>query len=98
MMIKIMKLMKVYLSLLDDFESNKPMKINSDRRCKYNRCATQTQEELDQCLTLPTLQRSKDPLLWWKKNQETLPILGNLASKYLSAPPSSVESERLFSI
>ena len=31
--------------LLDDFESNKPLKINSGRRCKYNRCATQTQEE-----------------------------------------------------
>ena len=94
--------------LLDDFESNKPMKINSDldvasttdvqpklKRSKSvtRRCA----KELDQYLTLPTLQRSEDPLLWWKKTQETLPILSNLASKYLSAPPSSVESERLFS-
>src|ERR1700755_1014152 len=93
--------------LLDDFESNKPMKINSDldvasttdvqpklKRSKSvtRRCA----KELDQYLILPTLQRSEDPLLWWKKTLENLPILSNLASKYLSAPPSSVESERLF--
>src|ERR1044072_8611640 len=80
------------------------MKINSDLdvasttdvQPKLKRSKSVTRKcakELDQYLTLPTLKRSKDPLLWWK----TLPILSNLASKYLSAPPSSVESERLFS-
>ena len=35
--------------------------------------------------------------LWQKKRQETLPQLSKVASKYLSALPSSIESERLFS-
>ena len=84
------------------------MKINSDLdvasttdvqpKLKKSKSVTRKcAKELDQYLTLPTLQRSEDPFLWWKKTRETLPILSNLASKYLSAPPSSVESERLFS-
>lgn len=54
-------------------------------------------KELDHYVALPLLARSDDPFQWWKKTQETLPRLSKLASKYLSAPPSSVESERLFS-
>lgn len=53
--------------------------------------------ELDKYLNLPLLLRTDDPFKWWKTAQETLPLLSKLASRYLSAPPSSVESERLFS-
>ena len=34
---------------------------------------------------------------WWKKNRETFPLMSQVALKFLSSPPSSVDSERLFS-
>ena len=36
-------------------------------------------------------------LEYWKNNRECYPFLADLAMKYLSAPPSSVPSESLFS-
>ena len=38
-----------------------------------------------------------NPLEYWKNNREHFPFLADLAIKYLSAPPSSVPSESLFS-
>ena len=38
-----------------------------------------------------------DPLLYWRENASRKPKLALLAKKYLSAPPGSVASERLFS-
>ncbi len=45
----------------------------------------------------PTVQHSDNPLLYWKVNQPRLPSLAATATKFLSAPSTSVESERLFS-
>ena len=44
---------------------------------------------------LPT---EENPFMWWHENGPRFPLLSVLASKYLSAPPSSVESERIFSV
>lgn len=41
--------------------------------------------------------RDQDPLLWWKKNEETFPSLSKLARKHLGVIGSSVPSERIFS-
>ena len=38
-----------------------------------------------------------DPLKWWHDNARRYPFLGNMAKQFLSAPPTSVPSERLFS-
>ena len=38
----------------------------------------------------------KDPLLYWKQNEVSNPILAKLARWFLSPPPGSVPSERLF--
>ena len=45
----------------------------------------------------PLVPRAQDPLLWWKVNEHCLPVLALLAKVYTSAPPSSVQSERIFS-
>ena len=37
------------------------------------------------------------PLAWWAANKNNFKQLAPIAQKYLSCPPSSVESERLFS-
>lgn len=53
--------------------------------------------EIQQYLQMPSLKRQEDPLLWWEKNQTCFPSLKNMVKKYLSAPATSVYSERLFS-
>lgn len=69
-------------------------KQNKSSKTRYSRGCI---KELDQYLKLPLQQTNNDPFLWWKNEQETLPLLSKLALRYLSAPASSVESERLFS-
>ena len=56
------------------------------------------QNEMESYNALPTLSRKENSFSWWKENKTLLPLLSTLATKYLSSPPSSVESERTFSI
>ncbi|KAK0405235.1 hypothetical protein QR680_017871 [Steinernema hermaphroditum] len=55
--------------------------------------------EADNYFSEEMLDDSSDPFAYWKKQQTEgkLPILRTLVRKYLSAPATSVESERLFS-
>jgi hypothetical protein len=46
---------------------------------------------------MPIIKRTDDPIKWWKQNIGNFQPLKNLVLKFLSCPPSSVESERLFS-
>jgi hypothetical protein len=39
-----------------------------------------------------------NPLQWWKNDLNLLLSVASPARKYLSSPPSTIESERLFSI
>ena len=43
------------------------------------------------------VQLSVDPYKYWQLNESRWPTLAVLVRKYLSAPPGSQESERLFS-
>ncbi|KAI7792535.1 putative zinc finger BED domain-containing protein 4-like [Triplophysa rosa] len=58
---------------------------------------TNARIEIQTYLIEPTIQRSDSPLLYWKVNKPRLPCLAATATKFLSAPSTSVESERLFS-
>lgn len=53
--------------------------------------------QLETYLGEPPLAREDDPLQYWKVNKVRFPTLAKMACRYLSAPCSSVESERLFS-
>lgn len=45
----------------------------------------------------PLLDRSQDPLLWWRQNTLQYPRLAQAARRYLSAPPASVAGQQAFS-
>ena len=78
-------------SLWDDF----------DKRVTQSRShRTRTSDsliEVRQYFEEPNIDRIKNPLEWWKNNENKFPRLQQLAKKYLCIPGSSVPSERLFS-
>ena len=43
------------------------------------------------------LDKKANPVKWWQMNHEAYPLLARCALRYLSPPPTSVESERTFS-
>ena len=57
-----------------------------------------TGNEIEQYLAEPLIDmKAGDPYKWWKQHSSHYSVLSKLARKYLSAPPTSVHSERLFS-
>ena len=53
--------------------------------------------EINDYLGITRLARAEDPLKWWKINASRFCKLSNFAKRFLSGPPSSVRSERVFS-
>lgn len=78
---------------IDDGQAKFQRKL-SDRSKKKKQIY---QSKLEKYLTLPLIKRTNNPISWWKKHHSEFPNLLKLVLKYLSAPPSSVNSERLFS-
>ena len=53
--------------------------------------------EMETYLSEALLDRKSSPFQYWKKNRARFPTLAATAAKFLCAPCTSVESERLFS-
>ena len=49
-------------------------------------------------LAEPTIPSTASPLEYWRSNQARFPALARAARKYLCAPSTSVDSERLYSV
>ncbi len=62
-----------------------------------SRAPASTTIQLEAYLGETTVRRSEKPFMYWAVNKLRFPALAQMAQKYLSAPCSSVESERLFS-
>ena len=54
--------------------------------------------EIDQYKAMPSLRSGENPILFWQTYSAALPLLSNLACKYMCIPGSSVASERIFSL
>ncbi|XP_077083328.1 zinc finger BED domain-containing protein 4-like [Siphateles boraxobius] len=54
-------------------------------------------QQVNAYLSEPPISRNESPLQFWKSNMSRFPALAQAARKYLSAPCTSVDSERLFS-
>ena len=59
--------------------------------------ATSLLEEIDSYLQLDPMPQTESPTAWWSDNAARFPLLAVEARHYLSAPPSSIASKRLFS-
>ena len=58
---------------------------------------TMNHQEFDLYLAEPVIQLGKEcRFKWWSRNMKHFAYLDEIQQKYLSAPPSSVASERLF--
>lgn len=57
----------------------------------------QAADEVQKYRGMPAANLSVDPLLWWKDNQHTFPMIAPVAKKLLCIPSTSVPSERVFS-
>ena len=63
-------------------------------------CASKSKEsliesEFQKYILEPLISNNKNPLEWWQQHLVSYPLLSGLANKFLCAPPSSIESERL---
>ena len=54
-------------------------------------------KEISNFLSQSLIERTQCPLKWWEQNPKDFPNLSQSAKKYLSAPGSTIYSERLFS-
>lgn len=59
--------------------------------------STATQVQIETYLAEKTIHRLESPFEYWGKNKERFPTLAATAAKFLCAPSTSVDSERLFS-
>lgn len=76
---------------LDNLAGDDTVPLQSDSTVAVN-------AEVAAYFSEPLIAVKQDPLAWWKANEYRFPCLAQLAKVNLGPPPSSVQSERIFSI
>ena len=64
---------------------------------QFSTASIKIRTEISKYLAFKLIANNDNPLNWWKFDKEELPSLALLSRKYLCAP-SSVESEKIFSV
>lgn len=72
--------------------SHLPIKIRSK-----DKTLVSISEQVESYLKMPLRLRQEDPIIFWREHKKLFPELYRLVVRFLSAPPSSVYSERTFS-
>ncbi|TKR73251.1 hypothetical protein L596_020585 [Steinernema carpocapsae] len=87
------------LSFFDYFKSSELPDISPIAQTSHVDVRIKIAVEIEEYLKLPCESRKSNPLEYWNRpcKSAKLPILRRLATKFLSAPATSAESERLFS-
>ena len=71
--------------------------LNSEESTSSAADSNDMEDQVRSYLALPTISRQESPLTWWRENVKRYPDVATVARRFLSAPSTSVPSERLFS-
>ncbi|RNA08401.1 calcyclin-binding isoform X1, partial [Brachionus plicatilis] len=93
-------------SLLNESETSTVGNSNNESRqlslieslLHQNDMFNEGQNEIDRYFCTPVISYHTDTIVWWSTSVKDFPILSKIAFEYLSAVPTYVASERIFSI
>ena len=92
-----------FANCFNEFKKKREKKANEDTQSVATKSdelflISKVKAKMIKYQALEMIKNDGDALQWWAVNHETFLNLALLVKKYLSAPPFSVASERLFSI
>ncbi|XP_034538951.1 zinc finger BED domain-containing protein 1-like [Notolabrus celidotus] len=87
---------KPKLSALEELFADEDMAVEIRQENTLS-TAEKVQGEIQEYRGLPSTLTSVNPVTWWWNVRDTLPMLSNLATRYLCVQASSTPSERTFS-
>ncbi|XP_047222620.1 E3 SUMO-protein ligase ZBED1-like [Girardinichthys multiradiatus] len=89
-------LKKPKLSALEELFADEDMVVEIRQENSFS-TTEKIQEEIQRYRGLPSTLTSVNPVTWWWNVRDTMPMLSNLATRYLCVQASSTPSERTFS-
>ncbi|XP_076660811.1 E3 SUMO-protein ligase ZBED1-like [Halictus rubicundus] len=81
----------------DEAEKNRTRALDFIFMRAGGRQNTSSSQQYMLYLVEPEIDANMDPFEWWKSHEQKMPIIAQLAKKYLCIPATSVASERVFS-
>ncbi|XP_048853064.1 E3 SUMO-protein ligase ZBED1 [Brienomyrus brachyistius] len=85
------------LSALEELFAVEDMAVEARMQTTVSSTTERIQAEINKYRLLPSTLSSVSPVTWWWDMKDTLPMLSELASRYLCVQASSTPSERTFS-